>query len=30
MVTETYELRDAAVAMQRAASSDVMKVLLHI
>jgi threonine dehydrogenase-like Zn-dependent dehydrogenase len=30
MVTETYELRDAAVALQRAASSDVMKVLLHI
>ncbi len=30
MITETYELRDAAVALQRAASPDVMKVLLHI
>lgn len=30
LVTETYELRDAALAMERAAASDVMKVLLHI
>ncbi|HPC16605.1 MAG TPA: alcohol dehydrogenase catalytic domain-containing protein [Candidatus Hydrogenedentes bacterium] len=30
MITETYELRDADVAMQRAAAPDVLKVLLHI
>lgn len=30
MITETYELRDAELAMQRAASPEVMKVLLHI
>jgi hypothetical protein len=30
MITETYELRDAALALQRATSPDVMKVLLHI
>jgi len=30
MISETYELRDATVALQRAASPEVMKVLLHI
>ena len=30
MITETYELRDGELAMQRAAASEVMKVLLHI
>ena len=30
MISETYELRDAALGLQRAASPDVMKVLLHI
>ncbi len=30
MITETYELRDAELAMQRAAAPEVMKVLLHI
>lgn len=29
MISETYELRDAPLALQRAASPDVMKVLLH-
>lgn len=30
MITETYELRDAELAMQRAVAPEVMKVLLHI
>ncbi|MCX5758860.1 MAG: alcohol dehydrogenase, partial [Candidatus Hydrogenedentes bacterium] len=30
MITETYELRDGELAMQRAAAPEVMKVLLHI
>ena len=30
MVSETYELRDAAVALQRTSVPEVMKVLLHI
>lgn len=30
MITETYELKDALHALRRAASPDVMKVLLHI
>ena len=30
MISETYELRDAPLALQRAASPEVMKVLLHI
>jgi len=30
MISETYELRDATLALQRAASPEVMKVLLHI
>jgi threonine dehydrogenase-like Zn-dependent dehydrogenase len=30
MITETYELRDAVTALQRADADDVMKVLLHV
>jgi threonine dehydrogenase-like Zn-dependent dehydrogenase len=30
LITETYELRDAPLALQRAAASEVMKVLLHV